>query len=76
MFNTSLTLRPSDQCTSDVLTGQISLFKLLTGDPASVAVDNLTVVVNKFSAPTVPVFGDGSTPRECCLAGMRDVHVL
>ncbi|PRW20989.1 kinase [Chlorella sorokiniana] len=61
MLNSSLTLRPSDQCTKEVLSGQISLFSLLTGDPSFVTLDDLTVVVNSFSAPYVPVYNQSSS---------------
>lgn len=70
MFNSSLTLRPGEQCTQDVLSGQVSLFSLLTGDPTSVTVDDLTVVVNSFSASFVPVYNQTSNkPSEAAPLG-------
>ena len=56
LYNTSLTLHRSEACTEDVLADQIQLFKLLTGDPSSVELSGLTVVIHNFSAPSVPVF--------------------
>ena len=70
MFNSSLTLRPGEQCTQEVLSGQVSLFSLLTGDPTSVTVDDLTVVVNSFSASFVPVYNQTSNkPSEAAPLG-------
>jgi len=69
MYNSSLKLHPSDQCTKEVLSGQISLFSLLTGDPSSVILDDLTVVVNNFATSSVPVFNQSSnTPSEPALS--------
>ncbi|KAI7840569.1 hypothetical protein COHA_005722 [Chlorella ohadii] len=56
LYNTSLTLHRSEACTQDVLADQIQLFKLITGDPSSVELSDLTVVIHNFSAPSVPVF--------------------
>lgn len=77
MFNSSLTLRPGEQCTQDVLSGQVSLFSLLTGDPTSVTVDDLTVVVNRFSASFVPVYNQTSNkPSEAAPLGAWLWHRL
>lgn len=56
LYNTSLTLHRSEACTQEVLADQIQLFKLLTGDPSSVELSDLTVVIHNFTASSVPVF--------------------
>jgi hypothetical protein len=77
MYNTSVTLHHSEECTPEVLSNQIQLFKLLTGEPASLELDGLTVVVHNFSASSTPVFNASTNqPSECCSAGWLLVQSL
>ena len=64
LSNSSLTLHPSDACTTEVLEGQMSLFQLLTGNADQADVQGQTVIVRNFGA-TVPVFKpDSGRPGE------------
>lgn len=72
LYNSSLTLRHSEACTTDVLTDQVSLFQLLTGDPVSVELSDQTVVVHNFSASSVPVFN--ATTNQTSERGMEGLR--